>query len=304
MGRWRFTSNARGGWRAVALLQRFGAILLQTLAGYCRFRESAAGEPAKMHLILLAVGVLMVIIGVVLIRYGIPLDEYGNSPLLMSGMVALTGGLILIALSAAVRGINRIAERLDIQPLPTPPIQEIEVGTPRRLPPTPLVPPKPAAEGDTPAPEAPAGTAAAPVPVVEPEAPPTGPQIPPKTSLLGGLFGRSKQRAPEPPRKEEPKTEPPAPPPPPSVDLGPLTEVIAPEAVLPPPPSAPPANGSETSRPLPKSVEPSGAAVYKSGVIDGMAYTLYVDGSIEAELEHGRVRFAAVEDLQKYLLNR
>ena len=34
------------------------------------------------------------------------------------------------------------------------------------------------------------------------------------------------------------------------------------------------------------------AAILKSGVIDGMAYTLYADGSIEAELPQGIVRFA------------
>jgi len=46
------------------------------------------------------------------------------------------------------------------------------------------------------------------------------------------------------------------------------------------------------------------ATVYKSGVIDGMAYTLFMDGSIEAELPQGRVRFATVDELQKYLASR
>ena len=44
--------------------------------------------------------------------------------------------------------------------------------------------------------------------------------------------------------------------------------------------------------------------VYKSGVIDGMAYTLFMDGSIEAELPQGKVRFASVDELQKYLTTR
>jgi hypothetical protein len=42
--------------------------------------------------------------------------------------------------------------------------------------------------------------------------------------------------------------------------------------------------------------------VYRSGVIDGMAYTLFMDGSIQAELPHGMVKFANIDDLQKYLL--
>jgi hypothetical protein len=48
----------------------------------------------------------------------------------------------------------------------------------------------------------------------------------------------------------------------------------------------------------------NGAAstVYRSGVIDGMAYTLFMDGSIQAELPQGTVKFANIDDLQKYLL--
>ena len=46
------------------------------------------------------------------------------------------------------------------------------------------------------------------------------------------------------------------------------------------------------------------ATVYKSGVIDGMAYALFMDGSIEAELPQGKVRFASVDELQKYLTTR
>ena len=36
-------------------------------------------------------------------------------------------------------------------------------------------------------------------------------------------------------------------------------------------------------------------------MIDGMAYTLYTDGSIEAELPQGLVRFASIEELRNYL---
>ena len=53
----------------------------------------------------------------------------------------------------------------------------------------------------------------------------------------------------------------------------------------------------------PKPAAPA-ADVYKSGVIDGMAYTLYVDGSIEAELPQGTIHFASVEALQTYLTAR
>ena len=43
------------------------------------------------------------------------------------------------------------------------------------------------------------------------------------------------------------------------------------------------------------------SSILKSGVIDGMAYTLYADGSIEAELPQGVVRFASVDALRAHL---
>ena len=44
-----------------------------------------------------------------------------------------------------------------------------------------------------------------------------------------------------------------------------------------------------------------GPAILKSGVIDGMPYTLYADGSIEAELPQGTVKFASVDALRTHL---
>ena len=42
-------------------------------------------------------------------------------------------------------------------------------------------------------------------------------------------------------------------------------------------------------------------AILKSGVVDGMGYTLYVDGSIEAELPQGTLRFASINELRAHL---
>lgn len=47
--------------------------------------------------------------------------------------------------------------------------------------------------------------------------------------------------------------------------------------------------------------EPRAVAVLKSGVVDGMGYTLYVDGSIEAELPNGTLRFASINELRAHL---
>ena len=49
---------------------------------------------------------------------------------------------------------------------------------------------------------------------------------------------------------------------------------------------------------------PEAMVVYKSGMIDGMAYSLFMDGSIEAELPQGKVKFASIDELQKYLTTR
>jgi hypothetical protein len=42
-------------------------------------------------------------------------------------------------------------------------------------------------------------------------------------------------------------------------------------------------------------------AILKSGVVEGMAYTLYADGSIEAELPDGTVRFGSIAELRAHI---
>jgi len=44
-------------------------------------------------------------------------------------------------------------------------------------------------------------------------------------------------------------------------------------------------------------------AILKSGVVDGMAYTLYTDGSIEAQLPQGTVRFGSITELRAHIEN-
>ncbi len=43
--------------------------------------------------------------------------------------------------------------------------------------------------------------------------------------------------------------------------------------------------------------------ILKSGVIDEMAYTLFTDGSIEAQMPDGTMRFASIEELRAHLEN-
>lgn len=49
--------------------------------------------------------------------------------------------------------------------------------------------------------------------------------------------------------------------------------------------------------------EPAPVTVLKSGVVDGMAYTLYADGSIEAQLPQGTVRFGSIAELRAHIEN-
>jgi hypothetical protein len=69
------------------------------------------------------------------------------------------------------------------------------------------------------------------------------------------------------------------------------------EAVAPAKPASDIAREAQTAAPE----EPRPVAILKSGMIDGMSYTLYADGSIEAVLATGTVRFASIDALRFHL---
>jgi hypothetical protein len=50
--------------------------------------------------------------------------------------------------------------------------------------------------------------------------------------------------------------------------------------------------------------DPPTVTVIKSGVVDGMAYSLYSDGSIEAQMPEGMMRFASIDELRAHLDHR
>jgi hypothetical protein len=50
--------------------------------------------------------------------------------------------------------------------------------------------------------------------------------------------------------------------------------------------------------------QPPAVTVLKSGVVDGMAYSLYSDGSIEAQMPEGMMRFASIDELRAHLDHR
>jgi hypothetical protein len=65
------------------------------------------------------------------------------------------------------------------------------------------------------------------------------------------------------------------------------------------PPGSPPSEQAGASQSAPS--QPMPVSILKSGVIDGMAYTLYTDGSIEAQLPSGVMRFASIDELREHL---
>jgi hypothetical protein len=237
-----------------------------------------------MYLILFLVGIVLGFTGIVLVHLSVPVIDVAGAALFNSGIIAIVGGLILMGLGAVVRSVSRIAERLEMQPVPLPPIAAVEKDDPAPRParPAPVVAAPAAKRGSL---LAWFGTSEKPANGAKPEPAPAEPPAPPVD--LAPLTRVEEPRVAVPPAATPPVT---AAPPPPPVPPKPAPVVRPP--VKPPAPAAQAANGAPET------------TVYKSGVIDGMAYSLYMDGSIEAELPQGKVRFGSVDELQKYLTTR
>jgi hypothetical protein len=310
-----------------------------------------------MSLILLILGILLAAAGIVAIGFGIPINEFnlGNT-LIVAGTIAVSAGLILIGLAAAVDQLTQIALALRpragarpvLQPQPAEPAGVRPGQAPGQVPdqapipvvaraPMPVAPRAPViaqarAEGPEPAPaesvpavafsaierlrssltrpERKASDAAAsddaedapvapPAPAAAAPAGPNGSASPDaaearKKPPLDFLF-RSKVREPHPevfdmvwpkrgPRRANEEA-----------DASEQGRPAATEAPIERPYSEPTlAAASDPSRP---------AAILKSGVVDGMAYTLYADGSIEAQLPQGTVRFGSIAELRSHIEN-
>jgi hypothetical protein len=253
-----------------------------------------------MHVILLALGLLAGVAGVALIGTDLPLSPatLGNT-LVIAGTVAIVGSLILIGLASAVRQLRRIAQALEARPLaraagaeaaePAPRV-EVPVRAPAfeprldaaaELSAPPAEPPvQPVAEAPqaVPPPAAPAAEAPVPVAAAPPVLPPSPPSPPPPLApekvfeavWSGEPAGRPREGVVA------------------AATSATVVEVSAVEERA----AEPSAPGAEPVR------------IFKSGVIDGMAYTLYTDGSIEAELAQGTVKFASIDELRAYLAAR
>jgi hypothetical protein len=327
-----------------------------------------------MSVILALLGIVLAAVGIAAIGFGIPINEFTlGTTLIVAGVSALTGGLILIGLAAVVAELGRLAEavRTRIAPRPaarpaeapevvepaasttavhSPPIVALGARSSQTASPRPRADapvsearphePHPAAglpEVDVSAPaverlrasipraERPSAepsilahdeevplspNGAAPLQTRSPgvEAAPSEPKISAddraggaavealKASRLDFLF-RSKPTRPVSQRE--------------NLDaVWPTDARAAKRAESEPAPAveagqrqADQAASVQDRRPEPAPLdEPRGAAtILKSGVVDGMAYTLYTDGSIEAKLPDGTVRFGSIAELRAHI---
>ena len=62
--------------------------------------------------------------------------------------------------------------------------------------------------------------------------------------------------------------------------------------------------GTDRHPPAVRNEDQPPVTVLKSGVVDGMAYSLYSDGSIEAQMPEGMMRFASIDELRSHLDQR
>lgn len=276
-----------------------------------------------MSFVLLIIGVLAAAIGAIMVGFGIPINEFslGNT-LIIAGTTALMGGLIVIGLALALRQLGNLAAALAERPVvstggrapgeamepaprapapraptPTPVPARPEIAQPR----TPPRPPEPRVAAESPADR----TADIPMPraPMRPMAPPSvdsaeAPSWRPPRSAPDLTARKESPRAPAPERRSTEAAY--------DAIWPPETRSAAPERTEPAAPPAPepriatnPEVGSDTGPAAAARPEP--VSVLKSGVVDGMAYTLYTDGSIEAELAQGVVRFGSIEELRNHL---
>jgi hypothetical protein len=297
-----------------------------------------------MALAVLIAGLVALVAGLLAILYGIPIREFSvGSTFILVGALGVCTGMLLAGLYVVVTELKAITRRLagtaaasDVRVRPVlpgsptagmtapEPADTMQVEpTPSAAPSIPAAPPWQDAAGvrERPRVEAP------PMPPM-PAPPEPATEAPRRRNLLFESTSRKeRERAqakvgeglpleppgvpasvappqpspanfddawPKPDRMRPPETSlqrrPPMPPP------APRTPAAATE---PAPPPAQPA-----AQPAPAPAEQPAVTVLKSGVVDGMAYSLYSDGSIEAQMPEGMMRFASIDELRSHLDQR
>ncbi len=291
--------------------------------------------------VLLIAGVGAIVAGLLAIWFGIPVKEFsfGNT-LILAGVVGVCSGLLLIGLSLVVRQLKVIAQRLRViepetrlrdiggPPLPAGSIADSdrdlsETGTPTSLR-DPFSDRDAAANGSAGMPwrdEAAARergrTAVTSPATLEPtEAEElTALQSKQRRNLLFTSSRRERERV---QAREAEATSDRVPPPMPlesgvtKPEPHPSFDEAWPKVdrarrdpasshAASPLAAAPHADANAAAKSEPESPQ---VTVVKSGVVDGMAYSLYSDGSIEAQMPEGMMRFASIDELRQHLDQR
>jgi hypothetical protein len=273
-----------------------------------------------MMTMLLIAGIAVLAAGLLAVALGIPVKEFslGNT-LILAGAVAACTGVMLLGLAVVVRELQNIARRLG----PANPAEAARGKSEPQL---------PAAAANQPAPE----TAASAAPWQEevaarergrgdgvPEVTPPEPAAvtkPRRNLLFSSSSRRERERAaqtPDPAAADSlsPPAAPPVAPPAPKEpapasfeDAWPQSDRTRTDALrrtrTPSTFAEPSAPAPERPAPAVRSEEPAPVTVLKSGVVDGMAYSLYSDGSIEAQMPEGMMRFASIDELRSHLDQR
>jgi hypothetical protein len=310
-----------------------------------------------MSVILSLLGIAIAAAGVAAIGFGIPINEFTlGTTLIVAGVSALTGGLVLIGLAAVVAELGRLSEAIRTRLVVRAPGRSVE--PPELMPPAAgpaaasITPARPVSSSLRPRPETPQ--------VRAPESPATAGAPGGEISAAADRLARAEQGEPSIVAEEEEVPLSPngtahvqthrssgveAAPPEPKVSSEDRAGGTAVEALKasrldflfrskPAGPASQRGNfdavwpadtrrgkrvesgssqaveaaqrqaedSAEDSRQQAADLaEPRAAAVLKSGVVDGMAYTLYADGSIEAKLPHGTVKFGSIAELRAHI---
>jgi hypothetical protein len=235
-----------------------------------------------MYRVIVSLGIVLALIGVGAIAAGAPSWALGlglGSSLIQSGSIGLVGGFLLVGIGFVLRALQDLSRRIDLiasGPVGSRPAAPAPAGRPtaKREPLPPRREPPAVSQYDDLddqvfAEEADEGVF---------EERPRGRSWPPATDTRPPAEARTNERprapAVEPRLNERPRA--PARPQPPDV------------------------NRPQDAGRMRASGDAS-ATVVRSGIIHGMAYTLYADGSIEAELPIGTVRFASIDELQDHV---
>ena len=293
-----------------------------------------------MYAFLLTLGAVVIAAGLGLIASGFSFSQHVfDATNVTPGIVAITGGCILIGLAFVVRALLRVEHALMLRPIArsmslgeavglTPPAAQVPLPVKPKLAPPPM--PVPVDAGQVAAEQIPAAVripALESAPMVEDSGVsllPNGPlraedeslQVAqtvapprlngaghPKTAQRGAASGAPAARRPQQLKGSLfdslwPKAQRGAPeaPPPPALQAVPQPPAAVPPAleVVPQAPAPQPAL-------TPQQAAAAAVSILKSGVVEGMAYTLYSDGSIEAQLPGGTLRFRSITELRNHI---